>query len=232
LEKGAVIQKDAALHVSIFHGGFPSVSTQIATLRRLLKGHGKGALGHWFAKVSDGEVSLVIDVHSADVIASLIRLKKEIEDELDVQLKFVFAGATEAHLLAKEIAEAGAGVIIAPSRPFPHAWEQRRILPGPPLSEQNSVAALRAENVTVALGISGTWQARNTRFDVGWAELEAGGSFDKHDAIALATVNLEKLLGVHKGHGDLVATVGGDLLDFSSKVTAIISPGRGLVDIL
>lgn len=127
LEKGAIIQKDVALHVSVFYGGFPSVSTQVATLRRLLKGHGKGALGHWFAKVSDGKVPLVIDVHNADAIASLIRLKKEVEEERDVQLKFVFAGATEAHLLAKEIREAGAGVILAPSRPFPHAWEQRRM---------------------------------------------------------------------------------------------------------
>lgn len=64
------------------------------------------------------------------------------------------------------------------------------------------------------------------------AELEASGSFNKHDAIALATVNLEKLLGVHENHDDLVATMGGSLLDLSSKVTAIISPGRGLVDIL
>ncbi|GJE95451.1 carbohydrate esterase family 9 protein [Phanerochaete sordida] len=232
LEKGAILQKDAALHVSIFHGGFPGVSTQIAALRRLLKGHGKGALGDWFERVVDGEVPLVIDVHNADAIAALIRLKEEVEEELDAELKFVFAGATEAHLLAKEIAKAGAGVIIAPSRPFPHSWEQRRILPGPPLSEQNSVAALRAENVTVALGISGAWQARSTRFDIGWAELETGGSFDKHAALALATVNLEKLLGVTRGNEDLVATVGGDLLDFSSKVAAIISPGRGLVDIL
>jgi hypothetical protein len=42
-------------------------------------------------------------------------------------------------------------------------------LPGPPLTEQNAVAALRAANVTVALGVTGSWAARNTRFDVGWA---------------------------------------------------------------
>lgn len=127
LEKGAIIQTDAALHVSIFHGGVPSVSTQIATLRRLLKGHGKGALGHWFARVADGEIPLVINVHNADAIASLIRLKKEVEDELDVDLKLVFVGATEAHLLAREIAKAGVGVILAPVRPFPRTWEQRRM---------------------------------------------------------------------------------------------------------
>lgn len=69
----------------------------------------------------------MIEVESADAIASLIRLKAEVEEDSNVTLKFVFAGATEAHLLAKEIGESGAGVIIAPSRPFPHAWEQRRM---------------------------------------------------------------------------------------------------------
>jgi hypothetical protein len=30
----------------------------------------------------------------------------------------------------------------------------------------------------------------------------------------------------------MVATSGGDLLDFGSKVAAVLSPGRGLVDVL
>ena len=45
-------QDVAALHVNVQNsGGTPSVSTQIATLRRLLQGHGKGELGVWFSKV-------------------------------------------------------------------------------------------------------------------------------------------------------------------------------------
>ena len=62
--------------------------------------------------------------------------------------------------------------------------------------------------------------------------LEAGGALSKHDAIALASTNLEKLLGIHESNDELVATAGGGLLDFSSKVVAVVSPGRGLVDIL
>ena len=69
----------------------------------------------------------MIAVESADAIASLIRLKAEVEEDLETTIKFVFAGATEAHLLAKEIGESGAGVIIAPTRPFPHSWEERRM---------------------------------------------------------------------------------------------------------
>ena len=77
--------------------------------------------------IPQGKIPLVISVENADAIASLIRLKAEVESDLDTKLKFVFAGATEAHLLAKEIGESGAGVIIAPARPFPHSWEERRM---------------------------------------------------------------------------------------------------------
>ena len=65
------------------------------------------------------------------------------------------------------------------------------------------------------------------------AALEANGTLSKSDALALASVNLEKLLGVKASgvQGDLVVTRGGDLLDFS-KVVAVISPRRGVVDFL
>lgn len=38
-------------------------------------------------------------------------------------------------------------------------------LPGPPLTEEGSIAKLIAHNVTVGLGIEEAWSARNTRFD-------------------------------------------------------------------
>ena len=61
--------------------------------------------------------------------------------------------------------------------------------------------------------------------------LDAGLS--KEEAFALATVNMEKLLGLkpHAGSRDLVATVGGDLLDYEGKAIAVISPRRAVVDI-
>ena len=55
----------------------------------------------------------------------------------------------------------------------------------------------------------------------------------KEDAFTLATVNLEKLLGLEASseEQDLVATVGGDLLGYEGKVIAAISPRREVVDI-
>ena len=61
--------------------------------------------------------------------------------------------------------------------------------------------------------------------------LEANGTLSRTEAIALASTNIETLLGMDVEY-DLVAYVGGDMFDFSSRVAAVISPHRGFVDIL
>ncbi|KAI0266870.1 carbohydrate esterase family 9 protein [Gloeopeniophorella convolvens] len=238
LEEGAVIQEITALHVSVRHfGRRPSVSTQIAALRGLLLSLPDDATGATkpFTDVAKGLIPIVVEAYSADVIATLILLKQEVEEKTGATIQMTIAGATEAHLLAKEIAEANIGIIFVPSRPFPSVWEQRRVLPGPPLSEDTEIALLLAHNVTVGIGIEEAWSARNTRFDVGWAALEAGGRISKAQALALASTNLEKLLGgdveVAAAAADLVATSGGDLFSFESKVVGIVSPRRGAVEL-
>ncbi|KAI0643981.1 carbohydrate esterase family 9 protein [Trametes meyenii] len=233
LEEGAVLQEASAIHVSIHPAGTPSVSTQIAALRHLLLDETKGQLKHAVDKVKNGEIPLVINIHSADAIASVIVLKAEAEAALGNKIKVTLIGATEAHLLAKEIGEADVGVVVSPTRPFPHFWEERRLLPGPPLSGRNAVSELLAHNVSVGVGVIEAWQARNTRFDVAWVSLEANGTLSKAEALALASSNVEQLLGVATDsmQSDLVATQGGDLLEFS-KVVAVISPRRGIVDVI
>ncbi|KAG6841872.1 hypothetical protein C0991_005602 [Blastosporella zonata] len=230
LVPGAVVQDIAALHVTVGDSSV-SISTQIATLRRLLFGGGEGELAERFRKVVEGTLALIIEVQSADVMASLIRLKKEAEEASGNIITLTFSGSNEAHLLAREIGEAGIGVILAPSRPFPGTWESRRILPGPPLTEHNAVAVLHANGVRVGLGIDEAWDARNLRFDIGWAALAANGQLSKADALALGSVNLEILLGIDSGNSDLVATKGGDLFGFEGKVIAVVSPRQGKVDL-
>ncbi|KAI0828485.1 carbohydrate esterase family 9 protein [Trametes gibbosa] len=233
LEDGALLQEVAALQVSIQPQGTPSVSTQIATLRNLLLGETKGDMKRVVDDIKQGDIPLAVHIQSADAIASIIALKYEVEERLEKSIKVTLIGAAEAHLLATELGEANVGVIVSPTRPFPHHWEKRRFLPGPPLSERNALAELRAHNVTVAVGVNEAWMARNARFDIAWAALEANGSISKAEALALASTNVETLLGVktESVDADLVATRGGDLLDFS-KVVAIISSRRGVVDVL
>ena len=143
LAKGAIVQDIAALHVSIDSSN-PSVSTHIAALRNLLQGGGKGELAARFEDVvqvnifffgvtfllticAQWNLPLVIEVHSADIIATLINLKKEIETERKTRLRITFSGASEAHIVAKEIGAANVGVILNPARPFPATWKSRRM---------------------------------------------------------------------------------------------------------
>ncbi|EPQ59082.1 hypothetical protein GLOTRDRAFT_113888 [Gloeophyllum trabeum ATCC 11539] len=244
LEGGALVKEVTALHVTIGRphpiggrngrGPGVSVSTEIAALRRLLlEGESKDTeTGRWFRKAAEGTIPLVIDVSSADIMASLLKLKEYIEEARGTTMRIVFSHATEAHLLAQKIAKARVGVILIPSRPFPNVWDDRRILPGPPLTNDTTLVKLMNHGVTVAIGAPEGWQAVNTRWDLTWAALESNGRIDEQQAYALASTNLEKLLNVRipKDKADLVAYTGGSALSMSSKVAAIVSPERGMVE--
>lgn len=51
LQTGAILKEVTGLHLAVRHFGVPSVSTQIAALRRLLLRPDDGASGQWFKKV-------------------------------------------------------------------------------------------------------------------------------------------------------------------------------------
>lgn len=70
---------------------------------------------------------LVIKVKNADVIATLLKLKQEVEVISGTPIKMTLVGAGEAHLVAAELAAANVGVIVTPPRPFPYTWEGRRV---------------------------------------------------------------------------------------------------------
>lgn len=72
-------------------------------------------------------MTLVVHVDSADIMATLLILKRDFEHHTGKVLYLTFAEATEAHLLAEEIAEAKVSVILSPSKPYPTTWDQRRL---------------------------------------------------------------------------------------------------------
>ncbi|KAK2466065.1 hypothetical protein APHAL10511_001707 [Amanita phalloides] len=239
MERGAVVQDVAGLHVvlgrpdPLLHNSRISVSTQIAALRRLLYGwEGEDKeTGDWFRKAAEGIVPLIAEVHSADVMTTLIILKAEVEEKIGSRMRMVFSGATEAHLLAREIRDADVGVILQPVRPYPAVWDRRRILPGPPLSNDTALVTLLEHGVTVGLGVRDAHDARNTKFTVEWAMLESNGRIEETDAVSLVTTNLEQLLGIRGIDEDLVAYEGGGMFEGASKVVGVICPGRMQVDL-
>ncbi|EKM81023.1 hypothetical protein AGABI1DRAFT_127066 [Agaricus bisporus var. burnettii JB137-S8] len=234
MENNAVIQGMAGLHVSLGHFSTPSVSSQIATLRRLLLGPNTGSIGAYFHKVKQGLIPLVVEAHSADIIATLLLLKSEYETEEGRNLRLTITGATEAHFLAKELADAGVGVILTPLKPLPVSWEKRRIMPGPPITKETTLSILLKHGVVVGIGSEGAWSVRNLPFELAWAAIEAGGKISKEEALSMGGINIEKLLGLVRESAtiDLVATKGGDLLDFGAEVVAIISPTEKSVNLL
>jgi hypothetical protein len=128
LAEGAVVQSVAALHVSLdMSSERPSVSTQIAVLRRLLLGEGKGDLGKAFKNVAEGKLALVIKAHSADIISSVVLLKREVEKETGKKMKLTILGGAEAHIIAHELGRAHIGVLLVPFRQFPADWQSRRM---------------------------------------------------------------------------------------------------------
>jgi hypothetical protein len=67
-----------------------------------------------------------VHTDSADHIATVLQLKREVEAHTKKSLKLSLVGATESHLLAKEISEAGVGVVVLPAKTFPSDWQRRR----------------------------------------------------------------------------------------------------------
>ncbi|KAF9450406.1 carbohydrate esterase family 9 protein [Macrolepiota fuliginosa MF-IS2] len=234
LEKNAMIQEITGLHVSIGHFSRPSVSSQVAALRRLLLGPAIGAMGSYFEKVKHGSIPLIVEAHNSDIIATLLILKSEFEMRMRRSLRLTITGASEAHFLAKELADAGVGIILTPARPLPSTWEKRRILPGPPITRETTLSVLLKHGVTVGIGSERAYAARELPFDIAWAAIESGGQISKEEAFGIGSVNIERLLGVERDSAgmDLVATRGGDLLDFGAEVVAIISPEQELVGLL
>ncbi|KIJ10532.1 hypothetical protein PAXINDRAFT_119408, partial [Paxillus involutus ATCC 200175] len=78
------------------------------------------------SRVHAGTATLVVDVDSADIMATLLHLKGDYERVSGNTLQLTFVGALESHLIAKEIANAGVSVIITQPKPYPDTWDQRR----------------------------------------------------------------------------------------------------------
>ncbi|KAG6895604.1 hypothetical protein C0992_000419, partial [Termitomyces sp. T32_za158] len=222
LAKGAVVKEEAALHVALNQLLRVSVSTQIAALRRLLYHSTSDA----WKRVQIGEIPLVVNVDSADIMSTLLRLKSDYEAWSGNRIRLTFTGAAEAHLLADKIGGAGVSVVITSARPYPGSWQERRILPGPPLSRDSILTALFAKNVNVTIGVRDEFDARNARFSLAWAALESNGTISKTQALRIATTNMDRALGVGRVR-DIVAYQGGTMFDFESRVVGVISAERG-----
>ncbi|KAK4107218.1 hypothetical protein N656DRAFT_763741 [Canariomyces notabilis] len=244
---GAVFQEDVAVHytldqtVKTLNG--VSTSGEVGRLRakllRAVAGLGKGrtTTGHgtdheeaFLKRVVTGEMPLAVTVHSADTILALLRVKAVVEQRAAATaaegIRMVILGGGEAHLVARELAEAGVGVVLAPMLSFGVSWDQRRALTGAPLTNGTGLDVLVDAGVVTAVGLEEDWVVRDLGLLAGIAHANSGGGIGEKDALGLVSGNVYRMLGlqepdvrehfiIHEGSpleiGSRVKVVGGGL---------------------
>ncbi|KAI7487516.1 putative esterase of the alpha-beta hydrolase superfamily [Hortaea werneckii] len=260
LEEGAVWEDEVAVHYTLTLGAktekTPSLSSAVDALRRKLlkavkdgKKDDQGVLSLEDAKLKQvvkGEMPLVLDVHSADTIASLLRMKIDIEsamrpgtDSADRTLRLILFGGAESHLLAEELATANVSVILAPLLPYSETWEQRRSLTGAPLTNGTAVDVLHAAGVQVAISTKEDWETRDLGLMAGIARANSDGKISEDEAWSMVSSNIYAMLGLDSlGLGSTGATAGdtefvvydGNPLEIDSRLR-VVADGRGEVTV-
>lgn len=99
LSQGAIINPAAALHIALDNSK-QSISTKLAVLRHLLQSSSEAEETSEIVKeikaVKRGERRLVVEVNKADVIASIVRLKREVAPGARITI----LGGTESWLVS------------------------------------------------------------------------------------------------------------------------------------
>lgn len=248
LSKGAIFASDVAVHYSLVPDakdaeGTPSLSAAVGSLRRkLLQAATKlnksnetidpadlYAEHTFLQQVVNGSLPLVLTIHNADLIASALRVKKDVEAVTDGQKKIRLAifGGAESHLVADSLAAADVGVILAPLQSYATSWDQRRALSGAPLTNGTAIDVLIDAGVTTAIGLEEDWLVRDLGLLAGIAYQNGGGKLSEKSALGLVSGNLYKILGakepkVEEGH---FVVYEGSPLEIRGRVKAV---GGGL----
>ncbi|KAK5136213.1 hypothetical protein LTR08_003820 [Meristemomyces frigidus] len=251
-EKGAVWQDEVAVHYTLTpaarQGKTPSLSSAVSELRRKLfkavaSNETEADLSVEDTKlqaVVGGEnLPLVIEVHSADIIASVLRLKEEVEAAMTAKssssggLRLIIYGGAESHMLAPELATANVSVILAPVLAYSESWDQRRSLTGAPLTNGTAVDVLYAAEVKVALSTKEDWEARDLGLIAGIVHANSGGKISEAEAWRMVSSNIYDMLGLttksDRGEAEF-CVYEGNPLEIDSRVVAV-ADGRGMVSV-
>ncbi|KAF1356323.1 amidohydrolase [Delphinella strobiligena] len=235
LEEGAVFADEVSVHYDLTleakDDKTPSVSGVIGALRRgLLEAISSNETikdsyseKAFLKKVVTGELPLVLKVHSADTIATIIKLTSEIENA-GATPNVIIIGAAESHLVANEIAEAGIAVVVAPLLAYSQTWDQRRSLTGAPLTNGTAIDHLLDAGVVVAIGVNEVWETRDLRFAAGIAYKNGGGRLSEKEALDLISGNIYEALGLKTDVRNEFVVYEGSPLEIDAKLRAV---GRG-----
>ncbi|KAG5995364.1 hypothetical protein E4U54_002874 [Claviceps lovelessii] len=245
LEQGAIFASDAAVHYTLnvnIREASRSYTEAFGALRSKLLGAIKTedkepepySEAAYLKKVVAGDVVLALTIHSADGIASALRIKSEVEDALDrSKIKMAIIGGAESHLVAHELAAASVGVILTPLQALPASWDARRVLSGAPLTNGTAADWLVTAGVTVGIGLPEDWLVRDLGFEAGTAYRNGDGRFTEQSALDMVSRNIYKILGVQvaeeESRSHFIVSEGSPLR-IGSRIRAVGS-GRGVVSL-
>jgi imidazolonepropionase-like amidohydrolase len=172
------------------------------------------------ARVATGELPFVIEAQTVAEIRGLLeRMAKH------PRVRWVLAGATDAHFLAEDLAEARVPVLIAP---------QRRGLGGNyGIDEFELAGRLQQAGVSVLLGSDGSSSGRDLPL---MAALAAGYGLDRDAALAAITTAPARVFDlwgeagtVEVGKRAHLVVLSGDPLASTSQVEAVVLSGEVVV---
>lgn len=251
MEQGAVFEEEVALHYTLTlaakQGKTPSLSSAVGELRtKLLKAveanetaPDSTAEDKKLKQVVSGCLPLVISVHSADTIASILQVKAEAEEVMHAKsatkkaIRLVVYGGAESHILAPELAAASVSVVLAPLLAYSVTWDQRRSLTGAPLTNGTAVDVLYAAGVKVAISTSEDWETRDLALLAGIAHANSGGKISEAEAWGMVSSNIYEMLGLTEkksvAESEFVV-YDGNPLQIDSRVRGV-ADGRGLVSV-
>ncbi|KAL2065685.1 hypothetical protein VTL71DRAFT_3355 [Oculimacula yallundae] len=225
---GGVFQDDVALHFSIGQDSkgtdsLPTISSEILKLREIIDEN--KSKDNIYGKAANGTIPLVIHADNEYDIMQLIKIKQDYPE-----LNLVVYGGYGAALVATELAEAKIPVILTANRGAPAFFEDRRSLPGPPLS-RSPAAVLTEAGVKYALSIFGEGQTshiHNIPIEAGWAAKYAGLSAKQ--AVDLVSRNVVEILGlsVEEAKKDFVVWEGNPL-EFGASVVVGVDGEDGAI---
>lgn len=139
------------------------------------------------ARVLNKELPLIVSAHRSDDILSALRLQSEFG------FRLILNHGSEAHLVAKQLADRDIPVLINPVRQAPSRMETQN-------AKLENAAILHAAGVTVALGTGETMNIRNLPMEAAFASAYGLG---EEETLRAITIVPAQILGVDKRKGSL-----------------------------
>jgi imidazolonepropionase-like amidohydrolase len=198
---------------------------QASMLREILlkasnyKGESRDLKMEIMQKVIKREIPLLVNANKSQDIITAIRIAKEFN------IRIIFDGASEAHLVIPQIKESGFPVIV-------HATMQRAGGESENLTLENA-AKLKKAGILIAIQSGYEAYVPKTRVVLFEAAIAAANGLSFRDALAAVTIDAAKILGIEKQVGSLevgkdgdIALYDGDPFEYTSHCVGTIINGK------